>query len=393
MHAAVPGFPKRILVVTSALHICSDAFFAILYPLLPFIALDLGLSYAEVGLLKTAFSASSAVFQLPAGLLAERLGEYALLVWGNGWVAAGLVGMAAASSGQWLILLALLAGLGGSTQHPLASALVARAYEGGKRASALGTLNFTGDLGKMLAPTLVLLATPWLGWRGTLMVLGVFGLVFSLSVGLARAWASPPSPAPAPRAGTGAGGAVGGLPSAYWLLGLVGALDGATRGAALTFLPFVFESRGFSPELVSILFAIIFAGGAAGKLLCGLLGDKFGPFGVVLITEIATALAIVGLLGGSLGLALVLALVFGFSLNGTSSVLYAAVATLVPEGKRGRGYGLFYTLALCGSSFAPVVYGLGADRFGLDWTMWLMAALTLLIAPLAVPLRSKLVAA
>src|SRR5918912_1819733 len=88
----------RVLFVASALHVCNDSFFAVLYPILPFIAAELGLSYSQVGLVKTIFSGSSAVLQLPAGLLAERWGEYALLAWGNGWVAAGVLAMAAAWS-------------------------------------------------------------------------------------------------------------------------------------------------------------------------------------------------------------------------------------------------------------------------------------------------------
>src|SRR5438105_1433895 len=88
--------PGRVLFIASALHVCNDAFFAVMYPIMPFIAAELGLSYSQVGLVKTVFSGSSALLQLPAGLLAERLGEYALLAWGNAWVGAGMLGIAAA---------------------------------------------------------------------------------------------------------------------------------------------------------------------------------------------------------------------------------------------------------------------------------------------------------
>ena len=59
----------RVLLVASALHACNDAFFYLLYPLLPFMAAEFGLSYTEVGLVNAAFACSSAVFQLPAGLI------------------------------------------------------------------------------------------------------------------------------------------------------------------------------------------------------------------------------------------------------------------------------------------------------------------------------------
>ena len=112
---------RLTLWVCSALHTINDACFAVIFPLLPLLAAELHLSYAEVGLIKTAFSTASAAFQLPVGLLAERWGDYALLVWGNGWVALGLIGMATASAYLPLLVLTVLAGLGGNTQHPLAA--------------------------------------------------------------------------------------------------------------------------------------------------------------------------------------------------------------------------------------------------------------------------------
>jgi MFS transporter, FSR family, fosmidomycin resistance protein len=180
------------------------------------------------------------------------------------------------------------------------------------------------------------------------------------------------------------------VPPAFLALGLVGMLDASTRSAALTFLPFALEDRGVGSAEIGLLFGVVFAGGAAGKFLCGPLGDRFGPFAVVLATEATTALALLGLVWGPTAAALGLALVFGFGLNGTSSVLYAAVAALVPEGKRGRGYGMYYTAVDMAGAFAALAYGLVADRFGLDGTFALMAGLTLAIIPIAAPIRERL---
>ena len=52
----------------------------------------------------------------------------------------------------WLLAALLLGGLGASTQHPIASALVARAFAGTRSMTALGTYNFSGDIGKMAVP-------------------------------------------------------------------------------------------------------------------------------------------------------------------------------------------------------------------------------------------------
>jgi MFS family permease len=404
---AARTIPSRVLLVAASIHTCNDAMFAVMYPLLPLIAADLGLSYAQVGLVRAFYSGASGVLQLPAGLLAERWGEYGLVVLGNGWGAAGLLGMATATTFSILLVLAVLAGLGGNFQHPCSSTMVARAFEKGRRGTAIGTLNFAGDLGKMAAPALVsLIALPF-GWRAALLALGGFALVFSGGVWLLKGWVNPPPLRPAAPAGpesapealavTGPAAeavapsrTVGGVPPALWLLSLVGLLDGSTRAAALTFLPFALARQGMDGVGIGLVFGIVFVGGALGKLLCGPLGDRFGPFAVVVLTETTTVLALLGLVWGPSATVLPLALVFGFGLNGTSSVLYAAVATLVPDGKRGRGYGMYYTIIDVAAALATAIYGLLADWSSLDWTFAAMALLTLAVIPLALPLRARL---
>jgi MFS family permease len=408
-------YPSRVLLVAASVHTCNDAMFAVMFPLLPLIAADLGLSYAEVGLVKALYSGASGILQLPAGVLAERWGEYALLVLGNGWGAAGLLGMAAATTFPVLLVLAVLAGLGGNFQHPCASTMVARAFEGGRRGTAIGTLNFAGDLGKMAAPALVgLIALPF-GWRAALLALGIFGIVFSVGVWLLKPWVRPPPfepaalPEPAPRTqatdtpGTPSPATVtttatptrliGGVPPAFYMLSLVGLMDASTRSAALTFLPFALDRQGLDGVGIGFVFGVLFVGGALGKLLCGPLGDRFGPFAIIVLTETTTALALLGLVWGPSSAVLPLAVVFGFGLNGTSSVLYAAVASLIPDGKRGRGYGLYYTVIDVAAALMTAAYGLYADWSGLDITFAVMALLTLAVVPLAIPLRSRLAAA
>src|SRR4051812_18296220 len=286
-----PTSPSRVLLVAACIHTCNDAMFAVMYPLLPLIAADLGLSYAQVGLVRAFYSGASGILQLPAGVLAERWGEYSLLVLGNGWGAFGLLGMAAATTFPLLLVLAVLAGLGGNFQHPCASTMVARAFEKGRRGTAIGTLNFAGDLGKMAAPALVsLIALPF-GWRAALLALGAFAIVFSVGVWLLKPWVSPPPPPPAAPPippmppmpperstatlsnGSAANGAtsapsmsastsaaeppartIGGIPPALWLLSLVGLMDGSTRAAALTFLPFALTRQGMDGLGIGLVF-------------------------------------------------------------------------------------------------------------------------------------------
>jgi FSR family fosmidomycin resistance protein-like MFS transporter len=383
--------PAAHLGAQSAMHVVNDGLFVGIYPLLPLVAADLGLSYAQVGGLKAAFSGASAALQVPAGMLAERFGEQTLLALGTGWVGLGLLLMGLATSFWGLIALALAAGLGGNIQHPVATSVVSRLFEGGRRSTAIGTLNFAGDLGKIAAPLVAGAAALSYGWRGGFVALGAIGAIFSLGYlltvpepGRLAAQTREDGSAEAP---PGWGIARPGL---FAMLTVVGMLDSMARGTALTFAPFLLGEKGIDAAAMSFYFAVLFAAGAAGKFLCGPLGDRYGNVATIVVTELVTAVALIGLLAAPAGLVLLALLPLGFVLNGTSSVLYAAVAGLVDVRRRARGYGLYYTATLFSSAAAPIAYGLVADQIGLSPALAVLAAATALIAPLALAVRKGL---
>lgn len=79
---STPKRQKLILAVCAATHAVQDGLGAALYVLMPLLAQAFGLSYAQVGVIRAARAAATSVFELPSGLLAERLGERRLLAFG-----------------------------------------------------------------------------------------------------------------------------------------------------------------------------------------------------------------------------------------------------------------------------------------------------------------------
>ncbi len=380
--------PSWQLAACSGMHVVNDALFAGLYPLLPLLAVDLGLSYAEVGAIKTVYTGAAGLFQVPAGLAAERWGEQLLLGLGTAWVGAGLVGMTLSASFGALLALSVVAGLGGNFQHPAAASVISRLFDSGRRATALGTLNFAGDLGKVLAPAVAGGVALAIGWRGGFLALGGVGLLFGLVYLMIV-----PQPAALARAAVVPGQATTGWgiarPARFMILAAVGILDAAARATILTFLPFLLGERGIDAGGINVAFAGLFAAGAAGKFVCGVLADRVGSVGLIVVTELVTAGAILTLLGAPFVLLPLVLLPLGFVLNGTSSVLYAFAAELVDSSKRARGYGLFYTCVQLASALAPLGYGVLADRIGLSAALVALGGATALIAPLALALNVK----
>lgn len=373
------------------MHIWSDLIFALLIPLLPAIKDNLGLTYAEVGLLRSTHSGATAVLQVPAGFLAEYFGEFWMLVTGNLWASAGLIGMGL-SNGFWLLFIfAIIGGLGGGTQHPLASSMVSRAYNDSGRSAAVGTVNFSGDLGKMIAPALggILLIT--FDWGGTMLYIGAAGIflmlvtaAFNRNLNMGRPKlnvATLPS-----------GDPLGESPQnkAFISLSFIGALDNATRTGVLVFLPFILVGHGMGTGEISTALFLLFSGGAAGKYVCGWLDGKIGTVNIIWITKGMTAVFVVLSLYTPYLLIWPLVLVMGVGLNGTSSALYATVAKFVPTDRRARYYGFFYTTNEIGTIGAPLLYGFVADVFGLVRSTYVMGLVTFAILPLSLGLRKYL---
>jgi MFS transporter, FSR family, fosmidomycin resistance protein len=169
----------------------------------------------------------------------------------------------------------------------------------------------------------------------------------------------------------------------FALLLTIGIIDSATRMGFLTFLPFLLRAKGAGLPEIGVALTLVFAGGAAGKLVCGFIGARLGVLTTVLITEGATAAGILALLPVPLGAALVLLPIIGVALNGTSSVLYGSVPELVTPERRESAFGVFYTGTIGAGALAPALYGLLSDAIGLTPAMLFVAVVVLLTLPLA----------
>jgi FSR family fosmidomycin resistance protein-like MFS transporter len=383
-----PSFSGRsgrdsVLFAISVTHFSNDACFALLYPLLPFIAKDLRLSYADAGLLKATFSGSAGLLQVPAGVLASRVDETLALLIGNAWVGSGLMLMAVAGAFPLLLAFAILGGVGGNLQHPLAASIVSKHAPAGRLALDMGTLNYSGDLGKLASLFVAGILATKFDWRITLGVTGAATVVLSLAL-LARR-----NREPATRAAQIAQPAVP-LPDAppvFSFLLAAGGLDSAARGATLTFLPFVFANKGLDAFAISGLLAALLAAGVLGKFACGWLTDRWGVFRVLTLTESVTASALMAVLVTS-GWAIVPATIaLGFVLNGTSSSLNVAVACALPPARRAPGFGAYFTVARISSATASLVLGVVGDLAGLPLAFVAMAVMACAAILVVVPVR------
>ncbi|WP_243389733.1 MFS transporter [Arboricoccus pini] len=374
---------RHTLALAGTAHALHDGYTDLIYVLLPVWQTEFALGYGMLAALRGLYAGVMALLQLPSGWLAEKIDGRIILAAGTLLAAAGYALAGVTGSLVGLSAALALSGAGSSTQHPIASAAVSRAY-GDSARGPLGTYNFTGDLGKAAIPALTSLLLTLMPWRGALWLMAVLGAAVAAAILLLMppVVRANPSRQVQKRAGRDRGG--------FWVLFAIGVLDTGVRMGLLTFLPFILAEKGASLPMVGIALAMVFLGGAAGKFFCGWLGSRVGVLMTVLATEGGTAACIVGVLVLPLVPLFILLPLLGLMLNGTSSVLYGTVPELTPADKAERAFALFYTGTIGSGAISPIFYGVLGDWLGAYWATAATAVVALSIYPLAFALASRL---
>ena len=379
---------KKALLAASVAHAAHDGMSDLIYLLLPMWQSQFGLSYFMAGLMRGMYAAAMATFQIRASRMATRFGGKGILVGGTALSGLAYLGAGQAGALAGLCLSLVVAGVGASTQHPLASSLVAQANEGDRAASrsALATYNFAGDVGKMAAPAAVGLALSWFSWKQCAIATGLFGLAMAcllawmiptLPTQLGQKTPEGPTSVDVPPALKSAGYGLG-----FKALFCTAVIDSATRMGFLTFLPFVLKAKEANTATIGLALSLLFVGGGVGKLVCGYLGRRIGMVKTVWLTETATAIIVLAVLVLPMHLALATLPLLGVALNGTSSVLYGGVPELVSADTRERAFALFYTGTIGAGAIAPLVFGWLGDQISIPHAMQCVAAFVCLTLPL-----------
>jgi FSR family fosmidomycin resistance protein-like MFS transporter len=374
----------RTLWTACAAHALHDGYTDLIYLLLPIWQAEFGLGYGALAFLRGLAAATMAGLQLPAGRAAEHLGGRTVLALGTVLAAIGYVAAGYSTGLAGLCVALVVTGCGLSTQHPIASAAVSRAYQDDAR-GPLGTYNFAGDVGKAAIPSGAALLLGLMSWHQTLWVVAALGAVVAVAVAIFfPANLRPVSPGKKTEHGTS------GTRGGFALLLTIGILDSSVRMGFLTFLPFLLREQGASLSTIGAALALVFVGGAAGKFACGRLGARFGVLATVLLTEAGTAATILSVLVLPLVPVLMLLPVLGVMLNGTSSVLYGTVPELAPSGRTEQAFAIFYTGTIGAGATAPILFGILGDAVGSHGAMMATAITAAVILPLAIALAPRL---
>lgn len=378
---------RRVLITASAATFANFLAFLGLSPLYPNVAHDLGLRVDSLGVYFAVSSGVGAILQIPAGVLADRVGRRPILV-------TGLFFMALAQVLRWQASTPLVFGLsqlciGFCSPFVVATsyAVVADAFALSGRAAAIGVIQSAIALGQVVGIIGAGLLGPPLGWRGySLGVAVIPALILPLALTM-----------PEPKRIAGAASIAKGtlvalrfliLPAAT-ALAVVAAVGLGSSFTANYLLPFVARAHGFGETATSLLLLPSLFGALIGAPIVGRWADVAGHR-IPMLASIGVAglaLAAFGLFAFSVPAVIVC---FSLTAAGVSSVLSIAASGMAEiAGEQGVGTGAalggLRVGQQLGPALGPALAGLVYVRAGAPAAYISLAAALLLVGLAALP--------
>lgn len=358
-------------------------------PLFPLLGAELGLSYAELGLLLTGFFALSSFAQMPVGLLVDRIGGQLVMALGLGLEGASFALMGFAQGYSELLALAMLAGLGHSVFHPADFAILSATISESRLGRAFSFHTSAGHLGTAVSPALVIsLASVW-DWRGALGAIGiagVAGMVFILAMrGVLAGNSGAPeivNAKPAEHKPEGPRGLAFFLSRPMLMMLIFFVCTSMTSSAVRSFSVAALDELHGTPmaAAAAALTAYLFAS-IAGVLCGGYLVDRLRRPDLLLGAVLALTAAImilVALVALPAALLLVLFLAAGFLQGSARPQRDMLVRARMTRSTLGRGYGFVSSGAAAGSAAAPILFGWALDLGHPGWVFYGVALFMLI---------------
>ena len=386
---------RRVLAGVSTVAFATSLFGRAIDPIIPPIAIDLGVAIETVALLSTAFSLPFALIQPVLGPLADAFGKTRIM---TGCllilVATAAIG-AIATNFSTLLASRVLAGIAAGGIFPVSLAIVGDLVPVAERQIALGRYLAVVISGNFLGGSLSGAVADLIGWRGVFVVIGCCGAAAFVASRFGFAGQEKPA---------GAHLEIKAIPGLFRDI-LRGRrakicyaavfLEGVAIFGLFPYVALLLLDRGEPRASIAGLVLGGFAlGGVAYALMVRTLVGRFGPKRLMLG---GAAIAAVALLGAALRvpwsaeMAVFAVIGYGFyMLHGCIQVQ----ATEIAPSARGAAMALHSFFFFTGQAIGPVLYGFGLIHFGAVMTLALAGTMMLVVGLLAsrlVPDRSALV--
>jgi MFS transporter, FSR family, fosmidomycin resistance protein len=339
-------------------------------------------SFAELGMTIALMSGTTVVLQTPVGFMVDRHGARPYLVGGTLLMSLPIAAMGLAASFWQILALATLSGVGNAVIHPSDYAILSGSVDKDRMGRSFALHTFSGNLGFSAAPPVMALLMVALGWRSSLILVGLLGVPVVVAI-LLQSGVLKDQVRHEPRhAGPG--------PSSRELLlsrtmllffafFLLGSMAGA--GVQSWLITVLHTVKGMTLEAASSALTGYIVGSTAGVLVGGWFADTYRrhvlTFAVVL-TVISAVLTLMVNWFAVPGL-IVMALMFasGLALGSSRTPRDVMLKDAAPPGQIGKVFGFVSAGLPLGSALTPVPFGFLIDRGHPEFILILVAALLL----------------
>jgi MFS family permease len=358
-------------------HGFNEFYSVIVPPLFPFLVPDLGISYADTGLLVVVFFVTYSVAQLPVGRVANHYSARRLLVGGQALLSVGIALVAFAPTYEAMLAGMVVAGVGGSTYHPTGMSVISDAESDDTHGRSMGIHGMLGTFGTVVAPVAVGGLALVFGWRTALLAGAGAGLAFAAVLG-----ALYPRAVPGDEAGTTLVAAVresmgGGTlraagrrafrflrsPAMLVLVGLFAVVGAEVRAVQSFTTLFASDAVGGDAAFGNQMFALTMVAAGVASTAAGAGVDRIDRrlFAGACFAGTAVVVAAVALLPlGRAGLAVGF-VVLGVVMYSVYPATNALAAGLSTEDSSGDVFAVTQTAAALGGAAGPFLLGSVAD--------------------------------
>ena len=341
-------------------------------------------SFSQLGLTIALMSGTTALLQTPVGFLVDRYGARPFLVCGTLLMSLSVACMGFATSYWQIMVLAMLSGTGNSVVHPADYAILSNSVDKERIGRSFALHTFSGNLGFATGAPIVAFLMSTVGWRMSLMIVGVLGIPVVISILLQSSILKDQVRVPSKR---GAAPSISGwqlLTTRTMLLFFLFFLFGAMAGGGVQawIVTILHTVKGIELKAAATALTAYMIGSTMGVLVGGWFADTYTrhilPFVISLTT--LSAVMILGINWLPLPWLGIVMMIFisGLSLGASRTPRDVMLRDAAPPGQIGKVFGFVSAGLPLGSALTPVPFGLLIDSGHPELVLTLVAAISLL---------------
>jgi len=323
---------------------------------------EFNISYAELGLIRSAAGLASGVPQMFVGLFRRWFSARVLISAGNMINALMNIGISMGSGFAQFLGFSVIAGVGSSVQHPLGASIVSHGSDPKDMGKMLGLNQAVPSIAFAFTPLITAYLLTKMGWRSTLGILAIPALTLSLVILFFIKGSSDVEGKS--RDALNWDKLREQLKNRNVLSISVLRSVMAFRMGVRTFLPLYFiDILGFTSERSSILYAILLGGGVLGPFFWGWLSDRVNRKPLIIGIMIASAAGyfLLNFVTSFWGLAVLLFFI-GFMVQ--TVIVQSVMTDSVDKSQLDQIFGLYFTIGFTIASFSSAIFGWVVEVYG-----------------------------